>query len=75
MTLKAESTIDTLTAIHLPMSERVLDKLADILFVTDELLDMLGTNERPPDRTTLVVERSVRQVYEQVNDLMQQLAD
>lgn len=73
--MKAEATIDTLTAVHLPMSERVLDKLADILFVTDELLDMLGTYERGPDRTTLVVERSVRQVYEQVNDLMQQLAD
>lgn len=57
------------------MSERVLDKLADILFATDELLDMLATSERAPDRTTLVVERSVRQVYEQVNDLMQQLAD
>lgn len=73
--MKAETTIDTLTAVHLPMSERVLDKLADILFVTDELLDMLGTYDRAPDRTTLVVEKSVRQVYEQVNDLMQQLAD
>ena len=75
VTLKAEPTIDTLTAVHLPMSERVLDKLADILFATDELLDMLGTSERAPDRTTIVVERSVRQVYEQVNELMQQLAD
>ena len=73
--MKAETTIDVVTAVHLPMSERVLDKLADILFVTDELLDMLGTHDRAPDRTTLVVERSVRQVYEQVNDLMQQLAD
>ena len=57
------------------MSERVLDKLADILFATDELLDMLNAGDRLPDRTTLVVERSVRCVYDQVNDLMQQLAD
>ena len=73
--MKAESSIDTLTAVHLPMSERVLDKLADILFATDELLDMLNAGDRLPDRTTLVVERSVRRVYDQVNDLMQQLAD
>ena len=30
-----------MTAVHLPMSERVLDKLADILFATDEILGMV----------------------------------
>ena len=73
--MKAESSIDTLTAVHLPMSERVLDKLADILFATDELLDMLNAGDRLPDRTTLVVERSMRGVYRPVNDLMQEIAD
>ena len=62
-------------AVYLPMSERVLDKLADILFATDEILDMLRVEERVPDRTTVVVESSVRSVYDQVNELMKKLAD
>lgn len=62
-------------AIHLPMSERVLDKLADILFATDEILDMVRVEERLPDQTSVVVETSMQRVYEQVNELMKQLAD
>lgn len=62
-------------AVYLPMSERVLDKLADILFATDEILDMLRVEERMPDRTAVVVESSVRRVYDQVNELMKKLAD
>lgn len=64
-----------MSAVHLPMSERVLDKLADILFATDEILDMIRVEEQLPDRTAVVVEQSVRSVYEQVNDLMKKLAD
>jgi hypothetical protein len=75
VTLKTETTIDTLMAVHLPMSERVLDKLADILFTTDELLDMLQLEERLPDPSTAGMEVSLRRVYEQVDDLMRQLAD
>lgn len=65
---------DAMTAVHLPMSERVLDKLADILFATDEILDMLQMEEHLP-ATTSSVEESVRSVYDQVNELMKQLAD
>ncbi len=64
-----------MTAVHLPMSERVLDKLADILFATDEILDMIRVEERPPDPTTVVVEDSVQRVYDQINELMKKLAD
>lgn len=64
-----------MTAVHLPVSERVLDKLADILFATDEILDMLQMDEHLPSNTTVEVEQSVRQVYDQVNELMKQLAD
>ena len=64
-----------MTAVHLPMSERVLDKLADILFATDEILDMIRVDERPPDETTVVVEDSVQRVYDQINDLMKKLVD
>lgn len=63
-----------MTAVHLPMSERVLDKLADILFATDEILDMLQMEEHLPSSTTSV-EESVRSVYDQVNELMKQLSD
>ncbi|MBV8516707.1 MAG: hypothetical protein JO197_04815 [Acidobacteria bacterium] len=67
---------DAMTAVHLPMSERVLDKLADILFATDEILDMLHVDEdRVPDDTSVVVEASVKHVYDQVNELMKKLTD
>jgi hypothetical protein len=66
---------DAMTAVHLPMSERVLDKLADILFATDEILGMIQVEERLPDPTAVVVESSIRSVYEQVNELMKQLSD
>lgn len=66
---------DAITAVQLPISERVLDRLADILFATDEILDMLSRDERMPDDMTLGVEKSVREVYDQVNELMKQLAD
>jgi hypothetical protein len=66
---------DPITAVHLPVSERVLDKLADILFATDEILDMLKTDERYLTETTVAVGESVRSVYDQVNDLMKQLSD
>jgi hypothetical protein len=66
---------DVMTAVHLPMSERVLDKLADILFATDEILDMIKVEDRLPDPTAVVVGDSVRHVYEQINELMKKLAD
>lgn len=64
-----------MTAVHLPMSERVLDKLADILFATDEILDMIRVEERLPDPTAVAVGKSVQSVYDQVNELMKKLAD
>jgi hypothetical protein len=66
---------DPVTAVHLPLSERVLDRLADIMFASDEVLDMLRTSKRFPDDTTREIERSVRGVYNQVNDLMKKLTD
>jgi hypothetical protein len=72
---KAHIEIDAMTAVHLPMSERVLDKLADILFATDEILDMIRVEERLPDPTAVVVGDSVQRVYDQINELMKKLAD
>jgi hypothetical protein len=72
---KAILDLDPITAVHLPISERVLDKLADILFATDEILDMIRVEERLPDSTTAEVQESVSSLYEQVNELMKKLAD
>jgi hypothetical protein len=66
---------DPVVSVHLPLSERVLDRLADILFASDEILDMIGTQRRYPDESTRDVEQSVRHVYDQVNDLMKKLTD
>ena len=72
---KAAIEFDAMNAVYLPMSERVLDKLADILFATDEILDMIRVEERVMDPTTVVVEDSVQRVYDQVNELMKKLVD
>jgi hypothetical protein len=72
---KAAIEFDAMNAVYLPMSERVLDKLADILFATDEILDMIRVEERVLDPTTVVVEDSVQRVYDQVNELMKKLVD
>ena len=75
MNYKEHLEIDAIHAVHLPMSERVLDKLADILLATDEILDMIRVEERLFDPTTVVVEDSVQRVYDQVNELMKRLSD
>lgn len=66
---------EQVVSVQLPLNERVLDRLADIMFATDEILDMIGTQRYIPDDTTQHVEKSVRHVYNQVNDLMKQLTD
>lgn len=75
MTYKEHIDFDATTAIHLPVSERVLDKLADILFATDEILDMFRGEEVVVDDRSAAVEESVKSVYDQVNELMKTLAD
>ncbi len=64
-----------MTAVHIPMSERVLDKLADILYATDELLALVRVEERVPDPPTKAVEESMQHVYEQINELMKRFSD
>ncbi|MBV9492642.1 MAG: hypothetical protein JOZ54_00210 [Acidobacteria bacterium] len=74
MTYKATD-FNAMTAVHLPLSERVLDRLADILVASDDIVDMIRMGERVPDDRTSEVLSSVRLVYEQINDLMKQLTD
>ena len=72
---KAAIEFDAVSAVYLPMSERVLDKLADILLATDEILDMIRVEERLLDATSVAVETSVQKVYDDVNELMKKLVD
>ena len=66
---------DPIEALHLPISERVLDRLGDILLASDEILGMIASDPMMPSDTTRSVEQSVKTLYEQVNDLMKTLAD
>ena len=66
---------DAVTAMHMPLNERVLDRLADILLASDEILDMLATDRRFAYDNSADVERSVRSVFDQVNDLMKKMSD
>jgi hypothetical protein len=66
---------DPVDAVHMPISERLLDKLGDILLASDEILGMIATNPLFPSEATLSVEDSVRRVYDQINDLMKTLSD
>lgn len=66
---------DPVTSVQLPLSERVLDRLGDILFATDEILDMVATQRRSPDSTDREIESCARRVYSQVNELMKKLTD
>ena len=56
----------------LPAHERVLDRLADLLFGTDELLDMLKAEDAMRIRW---VERHLRTVYDELNDVMKRLCN
>ena len=68
--------VDVLTEQRLPLQERVVDKLADIMFASDMILDMLRADrEVVSGRHLSSVEPSVRRVYDQVNELMKQLTD
>jgi len=66
---------DPVDAVHMPITERVLDKLGDILLASDEILGMIATNPLFPSDATRCVEDSVRRVYDQINDLMKTLSD
>ena len=68
--------VDVFTEQRLPLQERVVDKLADIMFASDMILDMLRQDREARAGTHLSsVEPSVRRVYDQVNELMKQLTD
>lgn len=52
---------------HLPLSERVLDELGDILYAIDIMLGVLDTEEAKDIRW---IEGRLRNAYEEINSLM-----
>ncbi|MEA2237690.1 MAG: hypothetical protein QOC81_2414 [Thermoanaerobaculia bacterium] len=68
-------TSDPFLDLRMPLQERVVDKLADMLFASDMILDMLR-DERSRDAGGLTeVGPSVKRVYDEINELMKQLTD
>jgi hypothetical protein len=69
-------TADVIGDLKMPLQERVVDKLADMLFASDMILDMLRDEQSFKFAGHLTsVEPSVRLVYDQINELMKQLTD
>lgn len=73
----AEETIqvDVLTESILPLQERVIDKLADIMFAADMIVDMLENDPFVTPRQLNTVFPAVKRVYDDMNTLMKQLTD
>ena len=60
---------------HLPLSERVLERMTDILLASDDILDLIRTNRHLSDQTIDQIERSVGGVFSEINELMKKLTD
>lgn len=57
---------------RVPIQERVLDHLGNLLLGADDLLSLLSTEEATRERW--LIER-VRHVYDEINALMKQISD
>ena len=68
-------TVDLFTEQRLPLQERVVDKLADIMYASDMILDMLHDDRFVAAHRLETVRPAVKRVYDEVNELMRQLTD
>jgi hypothetical protein len=59
----------------MPMQDRVVDKLADMLYASDMILDMLHDDRYYVPDHLRNIEPSVRRLYDEVNGMMKRLAD
>lgn len=57
---------------NVPLRERVLDRLADLMFCADDILEILGTQ---PDGSLRICEKPVKHAYDSINELMKSLCD
>lgn len=60
---------------QMPMQDRVVDKLADMLYASDMILDMLRDDRYYVPDHLRRIEPSMRRLYGEVNDLMKALTD
>src|SRR3954464_9717317 len=60
---------------QMPMQDRVVDKLADMLYASDMILDMLRDDRYYVPEHLRRIEPSMKRLYTEVNDLMKQLTD
>jgi hypothetical protein len=67
--------VDILTESVLPLQERVIDKLADIMFASDMVLDMLKHDPFVSEHQLEIVFPAVKRVYDDMNRLMHRLTD
>ena len=58
-----------------PLQLQAVDKLADMLFASDMLLDMLRDERNRVPAHLLAIEPQVQRLYDEINDLMKNLTD
>ena len=58
-----------------PLQLQAVDKLADMLFASDMLLDMLRDERNRVPSHLLAIEPQVQRLYDEINDLMKNLTD
>ena len=66
---------DVFAEARLPVQERILDKLADIMFASDMIRDMLKHDRFVSDHQAQIIGPTVQRIYDDVNALMRQFAD
>jgi uncharacterized coiled-coil protein SlyX len=58
-----------------PLQLKLVDKLADMLFASDMVLDMLRDERNRIPEHLLAIEPQVQHLYDEINDLMKDLTD
>ena len=67
--------LDVFAENRMPLQERVVDKLADIMFASDMILDMLHDDRFVAAHRLETVRPAVKRVYDDVNEPVRQLTD
>lgn len=66
---------DVFAEARMPVQERILDKLADIMYASDMIRDMLKHDRFVSEHQVKTIGPTVQRVFDDVNALMRQFAD
>jgi len=66
---------DVFAESRMPVQERIVDKLADIMFASDMIIDMLKHDRFVSKHQLETVGPTVKRIYDDVNALMRQMTD